>query len=189
MNALSLQTETVAEGFRMAWIDIGLLVCLLLAIWLGARRGIWWQLVRLLGVVATLALARAFAPRLSPGLNHYLDNLSPTVANGLMWGCILVLGLSVVALVGRLGKLALDGAAFTPLDRVGGALLGLLSMALVFVGGVVVASQIASPQWNAKYLRETKTQMLVDQVARWIPDALDPLASERAAPQVWAAEK
>lgn len=173
----------------VAWLDIALLVCLAVAAWLGARRGIWWQFVRLLGIVATLALARAVAPRLAPGLQHYLDSLSPSVANGLMWGCILVLGLSVVTLVGRLGKLAMDGAEFTPLDRVGGALLGVVSMALFFAGAVVVTAQVASPEWNEKHLRSTRTQMLVENIARRIPNALDPMAFERAAPQVWAAER
>ena len=173
----------------IAGIDIALVVCLLLAIWLGARRGLWWQFVRLLGIVATLALARAVAPRLAPGLQHYISSLSPEFANGLMWGCVIVLGLSVVTLVGRIGKAALEGAEFTPLDRIGGALLGVASMALIFAGAFVVTAQVASPEWNAKYLRESKTQLFVNQLAQRIPNALDPLAAERTTPAVWAAEK
>jgi uncharacterized membrane protein required for colicin V production len=174
---------------NIAGIDIALVVCLLLAIWLGARRGIWWQFVRLLGIVATLALARAVAPRLAPGLQHYLSSLSPEFANGLMWGCVLVLGLSVVTLVGRIGKAALEGADFALLDRIGGALLGAVTMALIFTGAVIVAAQVASPEWNAKYLRESKTQLIVNELAQRIPNALDPLAAERATPAVWATQK
>jgi uncharacterized membrane protein required for colicin V production len=184
MNALAL----LEDRSPIPWIDITLLVCLLGGVYLGARRGIWWQLVRLLGVIATLALARAVAPRIAPGLNSYVESMSPQMANGIMWGCILILGLSIVTLVGRIGKAALEGAEFSPLDRVGGGALGALSMALVFTGAVIVAAQVATPEWNNQHLRPTRTQSMVDTLARRIPQALDPLAAERTVPQVWAAD-
>lgn len=180
--------ETQPASGGVAWIDVASLVLLLLCLVLGARRGTWWQLVRLLGLVATLAVARAIAPRFSEGLTNVLG-FTPAMSNGILWSAILVLGLIVVALVGRIGKLVLEGAEMSVLDRAGGAALGALS-GLLLIGGLwICASQIASSGWNERHLRGTRTQGLVDTLARAIPGALDPLAGERAAPEIYAAER
>lgn len=179
--------DTPGTSGSFAWLDVASLVLVLLCIVLGARRGTWWQLVRLLGLVATLAVARAIAPRFSEGLTNVVG-FTPQMSNGILWSAILVLGLIVVALVGRLGKLVLEGAQLGALDRAGGALLGALSGVLLVAGLVVCAAQIASGGWSERNLRSTRTQGLVDTLARTIPGALDPLARERATSEVYAAD-
>src|SRR5262249_51454431 len=91
-----------SSGVR--WLDIlGLASVAVLGV-LGAMRGLWWQLVRLLGLIAVIAVARALAPRLSPQIQEWFPALGPRVANGLMWSLVFLTGLLLVALIGRIGK-------------------------------------------------------------------------------------
>src|SRR5260221_9258260 len=136
-----------ASGSHPLWLDIACLVIVLLCAYSGARRGIWWQFVRLLGVVATLNVARAFAPRLSHGLASVFSSLSPELANGILWSVLLLAGLFVVSLVGRLGRLMLEGAELTFRQRAGGALLGLATGLLLATGLIVCGAQLASQGW------------------------------------------
>lgn len=170
------------------WLDLACLVLVVVSTVLGARRGIWWQFVRLLGLVATLSVARALAPRLSQGLVGLFDSLTPELANGLLWSTFLVCGLVLVALVGRIGRLMLEGAELSASERAGGALLGLASGLLLATGVLVCASQLASPSWVERNLRSSRAQGLVDGVARVLPAALDPIAAQRASSEVHAAE-
>src|SRR5258708_2333206 len=87
----------------MPWIDLLGLAVLTLFFVLGAVRGLWWQLIRLLGIVASVSVARALAPRLSPHLASLLPGLSPLFANGLAWLAILIACMIVVSMIGRLG--------------------------------------------------------------------------------------
>jgi uncharacterized membrane protein required for colicin V production len=177
-----------ASGSPSLALDIACLLIVLVSTWMGARRGSWWEFVRLLGLVATLSVARALAPRLSHGLVGAFESLSPELANGILWSLILVCGLVLVTLVGRMGRLMIDGAELSFLERAGGALLGLGTGLLLTTGLLVCASQIASAGWVERNLRGSHAQELVDGVARIVPAALDPVAAQRASSEVHAAE-
>src|SRR5688500_5970573 len=106
-------------------LDLLGLAAVLLFLVLGFRGGLWWQLVRLLGLVATVAVARGFAPPLAAGIEGLFTDLAPRVASGLAWTAILLAGLAIVALVGRIGGRAEDqGEELGLVDRVGGAVAG-----------------------------------------------------------------
>lgn len=186
--AFAFQEPAAEAGGHPLWLDIACLVIVLVSAFLGARRGTWWQFVRFLGIVATLSVARAVAPRLSHGLVNVFSSLSPEAANGILWSAILVTGLVVVTLVGRLGKLMLEGAELSFGERAGGAVLGLASGLLLATGVLVCASQLATQHWVENNLRTSRAQGLVDGMARMIPAALDPIAAERASSEVHAAE-
>jgi uncharacterized membrane protein required for colicin V production len=183
-----LEDAPAADGRPSAWLDLACLVLVLASAVLGARRGTWWQFVRLLGLVATLSVARALAPRLSQGLVDVFGSLSPAAANGLLWSAILLAGLVIVALVGRIGRMMLEGEQLSFGERAGGALLGLASGLLLATGLIVCTAQLCSPAWVEKNLRGTRAQLLVDDVARVLPSALDPIAAQRASSEVHAAE-
>ena len=187
--ALQEAPQTPADsGGHSIWLDVACLAIVLVSAWLGARRGSWWQLVRLLGVVATLSVARALAPRFSQGLTHVFESLSPEMANGILWSVFLLTGLALVSLVGRVGRLMLEGAELSLGERAGGALLGLATGLLLTTGLLVCASQLASAGWVERNLRGSRAQGLVDGVARLVPAALDPISAARASSEVHAAE-
>jgi uncharacterized membrane protein required for colicin V production len=160
------------------WLDllgIGLLVLFAL---LGARRGLWWQTVRLLGLAAVLAVARALVPRLAPGLAAALPTLDPRLASGLVWLTILALGLTLVALVGRLGKETLEAAQLGFVDRAGGLLAGLLSGALVHAALVLLLVLLAPAEFARSAVQDTRSERLFEALGRRLPLLEDAHAAE-----------
>jgi uncharacterized membrane protein required for colicin V production len=168
--------EAGAGGLR--WIDLLGLAVLTLFLALGAMRGLWWQLVRLLGIVASVSVARALAPRLSPQLASLMPGLSPLLANGLAWLAILIACMLVVALIGRLGHATLEAVHLGKFDRIGGALAGLASGVLVHAVVLLCLCQVATSAWTVATVRGTRSQDLLDVVADHFPMLLDARAAE-----------
>jgi uncharacterized membrane protein required for colicin V production len=178
---LAMIAAPASAASSSGWIDgVGLALVLLLAC-LGALRGLWWQMVRLCGVVAVFSVARALAPRISPRLGAWFPDLSPQIANGLAWTLVLIAGMLCVALVGRIGKAALDAAALSVFDRIGGLAAGALSGLLVHTALIVAATQVAPQSFTAKSIEGTHSQALVATLDRWVPNLLDPHAREALA--------
>jgi uncharacterized membrane protein required for colicin V production len=183
----SPEPETPSSSGSVPWLDFACLALLILCTLLGARRGMWWQFVRLLGLVATLSVTRAVAPRLSQGLVN-LFSFTPEMANGILWSVFLVSGLCAVALVARMGGAMIEGGELSPGDRIGGAICGLCSGLLLATGVIICSSQLASQRWVDAHLRGSRAQGLVDGLAHVVPAALDPIAAGRVSSEVHAAE-
>jgi uncharacterized membrane protein required for colicin V production len=165
------------------WLDlVGIGLVALFAL-LGARRGLWWQLVRLLGLAAILAVARALAPRLVPGLVAALPTLDPRLASGLVWLAILALGLAVVALVGKLGRETIEAAQLGFVDRAGGALAGFLSGALLHAAFVLLLVLLAPAEFAREAVRDTRSARLYDTLGRRVTLLEDAHAHETLAPR------
>jgi membrane protein required for colicin V production len=149
----------------LRWLDgLGLAlvaVCLVL----GARRGLWWQAVRLLGVVSSLALGRLLAPRLALVLCDAIDGLDERLALGWAWLCVVAAGLALVALVGRLGQASIELAQLRPLDRLAGAAAGALTGALVHAALVLGLAWIGPEEWSERTLRGTRSAALATPIA------------------------
>ena len=166
------------------WLDfLGLAIVVLFGV-LGAVRGLWWQLVRLLGLIAAIAVARALAPRLSPQLQDWFPALGPRVASGLMWTLLLLAGLLLVALIGRIGKAEIAAAQLGGVDRVGGAVAGALSGMLIHAALLLCVCQIASRDWCDASVRGTHSQNLLDHLAHNIPHLVDEQAWAGLAPTI-----
>lgn len=155
------------------WLDLLGLVIVLAFLVLGARRGLWWQVVRLLGLVAAVAVARAAAPRLGPELAAAIPDLSPRVASGIVWTIVILLGLVAVAIIARLGRASLEESVLGGIDRVGGGVAGALTGALVHAAIVLCLCQLGSADWSVAQVRGTTSQRLVDSLARKVPLFLD----------------
>jgi hypothetical protein len=88
----------------LRWLDLVGLACVVVLALVGARRGLWWQSLRLLGLIAAVAVARAAAPRFAALLREVFGGLEARLSEGLAWALVFGCGLLVVALVGRLVK-------------------------------------------------------------------------------------
>lgn len=174
------------ESAAVPWLDIVGLVLVLTFLVLGAMRGLWWQIVRLLGVIATFCVARALAPRLGPGVEHLLPALGTRGAHGLIWAAVLLLGMVVVTLIGRAGKASLEGVELGPLDRAGGALFGAASGLCVHVALVLLVCHFASTEFVGKTVRGTQSQNVLDALAHNLPAAFDRVSAQSATPEVYA---
>ena len=172
------------------WLDVLGLVVVTFFLLIGAYRGMWWQVIRLLGIVAAVSVARAAAPRLAPQLFAAFPDISLRVASGIVWTIVILLGLLAVALIGRLGKVTLDAAQMGSIDRVGGALAGGLTGAMIHAAIVLCLCQTASAEWSVAQVNGTTSQRLVDSLGRKLPlfldaqaqETLDPWLSRRTAP-------
>lgn len=168
----------LAEAISFHWIDAVGLAILLLFAFLGARRGLWWQIVRLLGAVAVMAVARAVGPRLAPSLAGMFDGLDPAVAEGLLWvGCVTG-GFLLVAFIGRIGKAESDGAEFTTADRVGGALVGIATGMVVFAGVLISIALVAGSPFAQRHIAGTTSERMLASLADSVPGLLDVHAAD-----------
>lgn len=170
---MSTPLVPVLASVDVRWLDLVGLAIVLSFLILGARRGLWWQVVRLLGMVAAVSVARAVAPRLGPDLAAAIPDLSPRVAGGIVWTIVILLGLIVVAIVGRLGRASLEEAALGGIDRLGGGVAGALTGALVHAAIVLCLCQLGSATWSQAQVRGTTSQRLVDSLGRKVPLFLD----------------
>lgn len=169
-------------ALEFRWLDVLGLAIVVYFLVIGTRRGMWWQIVRLLGVIASIAVARAAAPRLAPHLAQVFPDMSLRVAGGSVWTIVILLGLLVVAIVGRFGKESLEALEIGNIDRIGGALAGALTGVLVHASIVLCMCQLADADWSVAQVRGTTSQRLVDSVGRKMPLFLDSHACETLEP-------
>jgi len=163
----------------LRWLDlVGLALVLLFAV-VGARGGLWWQFLRLLGLVATIAVARAVAPRFAAVLRGAFEGLDTRVSEGLAWSVLFGCGLLVVALVGRLGKAAAGAPEpLTWFDRLGGLCAGAVSGALVHAAFLLCLGHFAAPEWAAERLHGSHSQRWIAALGQGVPGLVDVHAAE-----------
>ncbi|QDU67542.1 CvpA family protein [Engelhardtia mirabilis] len=160
---------------------VGLALVALFAL-LGIWRGLWWQAVRLLGVLGAVVAARTLGPRLAEWVAPRAGDMDPTLLGALAWFGVFLGGLILVVLVGRLGKSLLEALHLGLVDRFGGAVAGVLTALVLHAVGVAFLLQITPRIWAAEHLEGTRSERLVDvlgEKASLLFDARTALAIER----------
>lgn len=172
-----VETTSSAEWRWLDWIGVGLVVVIALV---GARHGTWWQLVRLLGLAATIAVARALAPALAGTITGAFPGLDAHVAEGLAWIGLIGGGLLAVALVLRWTTGAPEGEPAPPgfLDRIGGAIAGGASGALLHAALLLCIAHVAPSEWAQARVRGSHSQQLLATLGNGVPGLVDARASD-----------
>jgi uncharacterized membrane protein required for colicin V production len=173
-------------AFDVRWIDVLGLALILSFLLVGLKHGLWWQLVRLAGIVASVAIARAVVPPIAPRFAAAFPDLDERVAGGIVWTAVILLGLLVVALVGRMGKETLEAVQLGPIDRIGGAVAGALTGIFVHAAIVLCLCQLTRPDWSVQAVRGTASQQLIASMGRRVPLFLDAHAADTLQP--WLGE-
>ncbi len=106
--------------------DIILAIPLVWALWAGFRGGVIVQLGGIAGLFLGVWLAFRYGARVGAWFN-----INDTADNVIGFIIIVVLTIVVISLIGRLLKGVFRFAGLAALDRIGGALLSLLKVALV----------------------------------------------------------
>jgi uncharacterized membrane protein required for colicin V production len=167
--------ETIAS---IPWIDqVGMVligVFMLLGIW----RGLWWQVVRLLGVVMSVALARTLTPRFDEAAVRTFD-LNPSVSHALVWFVIFCGGLVVSSLLGLIGKKALETMQLGLMDRAGGALAGALTGLVLHSAFLVLISAVGNSEWTTTTLEGSRSARVLNQFSSEWHVLIDAQAAER----------
>lgn len=177
MSLVILSTDPAAGDFgrflgglrTIDQVGFGLAAVLLL---LGTLRGLWWQVIRLVGLLGAGILARCLAPRWSPAVSAS-SGLAPLVSQGLVWFAVFVLGLAAASLLGLVGKKSLDTMHLGLADRLGGALAGVLTGLLLHAAMLVGLSYLGPQPWTADLLRGTRSQTLLRLVSTRLPVLMD----------------
>ncbi len=149
------------KTLALPWIDQVGMVLIGIFMILGIWRGLWWQVIRLLGVIMSIALARALTPRLQPTVAEAFD-LSPALSHGAVWFTIFVGGLVVATLLGLIGKKALEAMQLGLVDRAGGAVIGGLTGGILHSALLVIISSLGNADWNHANLPQDSAS------ARWL---------------------
>jgi uncharacterized membrane protein required for colicin V production len=188
MSHLLVLSQSVpdAPGLQLHWIDWTGLALLGGFALLGLLRGLWWQVVRLVGLVASAALARTFS---GAGAEHLREwtSWSPEIAQGVAWIGIFVAGLLVTALVGTLGKKSLEAMQLGLVDRAGGAAVGLATGALLHVAGLLALAHLGPQPWTEETLAGTHSRGLLQLVTTRYPVLLREEPAETGALLQWLA--
>ena len=90
---LPLQESVIeaAKSLELGAFDwIGLVIVSVFVL-LGIWRGLWWQVIRLVGLVASVALARTFSAPWGVALQENSDH-SSEVSTGLVWLGLFLIG-------------------------------------------------------------------------------------------------
>ncbi len=161
--------ETAAEtGFTLEWIDwLGAGICGLFTL-LGLLRGLWWQVIRLVGLVGAAFLARFLSGPWGDWLAETTD-MPSEVATGLVWVGVFIVGIVITALLGTIGKKSLEAMKLGFVDRFGGLVAG-LATGLVLHSAILLGLAYLSPQnWMQKTLEGTYSKSVLEVVTTQWP--------------------
>lgn len=153
----------------LAWIDTVGLILVGVLLLLGFARGLWWQVIRLVGLVGAVVLARALSPRFEPRLLEAFPELPPRLAQGLVWLLIFLAGLAAATLLGLLGKKMLEALQLSLLDRTGGALVGAVTGLLIHSALLAALVQLGPEQWVVATVEDTYSEGLLEVVGHQFP--------------------
>jgi uncharacterized membrane protein required for colicin V production len=147
------------------WIGVGITGLFML---LGFMRGLWWQVIRLLGLVGSAVLARTLSAPWGAMLEERTE-LSSEVAVGAVWVGLFLIGILLTAVLGTVGKKSLEAMQLGLVDRAGGMLAGLATGALLHVAWLVVLAHLGPQPWTAEQLEGTYSRGLLQTVTTRYP--------------------
>jgi uncharacterized membrane protein required for colicin V production len=162
----------ILQGMDLSWIDALGLVLVGAFLILGFVRGLWWQVIRALGLGAAVLVARAGSPALADWVVHQWPSLSARSANGIAWVALFLLALSAATLLGIFGRKLLEAMQLGLVDRVGGALIGAATGFGLHVVVLVGVCQLGTEPFVARTLGGTASERIVDVVGAQFPVVL-----------------
>ncbi len=146
---------------------LGLALVALLVI-LGTVRGLWWQAIRLAGIVLAVVCARILVDPAAGLLRSYWPELSLRASHGIAWTSTFVLVLAAAALFGLLGQRMLEVLQLGLANRVAGAFAGALTGLLAHLAVLVVVCQLAPEPFVGRHVAGSLSGRLYQRfVGRW----------------------
>jgi uncharacterized membrane protein required for colicin V production len=157
----------IDSALNLHWIDlVGLCIGVVFLV-LGLWRGLWWQVVRLLGLAAAVGVARWVGPIWGEDMAEWAG-LNASVASGLAWFCAFLLTLIGAAFLGTVGSKTIEVMRLSLINRFLGALAGLLTGALLHAALSMVGASFAQQEWRQVTFASTHSGHLVESLTqRW----------------------
>lgn len=160
------------------WIDLVGLGIVLVFLVLGIRRGLVWQVTRLFGMLLAVYIARTLSPEVVPKFQSVLQ-LSMKVCEGIVWFLVFMASLVCMALIGMVGKRALEAVQLGPMDRLGGGMAGAFTGIVVHCVILVLLTSVATADWASRTLRGSASATILDNLSRKSHILLNAQAAER----------
>lgn len=173
------QLETLTS---VGWVDLlGLGLVGLLGV-LGIVRGLWWQVIRLLGLVAAVGVARALSPRWVGAAESRFPEVDPRIVHGMVWLLVFLAALGIASLLGRLGRRLLEAMQLDWIDRAGGGLAGMVTGIVVHLAALVTMVHLGPAPWVSQHVAGTFSESLLDAFGRRWPVVLARDAADKLQP-------
>ena len=168
---------TTIGGVELAGLDMVGLGLVGVAVILGLARGLWWQLIRLAGIVAAIVFARTFSEEGAAWIAERWPEISPRLAQGGAWIGLFLAAMIAATLLGMVGHRLLEAMQLGLANRLGGGLLGAATGVIMHLALIVGLVQLAPTSFVEKTVAGTYSEQLY-QVAedRW-QGVLNPVAA------------
>jgi uncharacterized membrane protein required for colicin V production len=141
-------------------LDLVGLGLILVLFGLGLYRGLWWQVIRLVGVALSVVVARALGARLAEKLMALFGELEPRMAHGIAWGTLFLTTLLACALLGLLGQRMLEAMKLDLANRFAGGCAGAATGLFLHVVLVVLVCHLAPARVLEKHVAGTRSERL-----------------------------
>jgi membrane protein required for colicin V production len=153
---------------ELAPVDIVGLCLIAILVILGLFRGLWWQVIRLLGLCIAVAVARIASPGVAAWVMDAWPELSPRLAQGTAWLVVFLLALGAASLLGLLGQRILEAIQLGLANRIAGGLLGAVTGLVLHVAALVVLCQLGPRTFVERHVAGSHSERLVQAVgSRW----------------------
>lgn len=160
------------------WIDVLGLVIVSVFLILGVRHGLVWQVTRLIGMLIAVTIARSVSPEFVPQVEAALA-LPTRACQGIVWFLVFSATLIVTAMIGMVGRRALEAVHLGPMDRMGGGVAGAVTGVIVHCALLVLLTSVGSTSWASKTFRGSASASMLDSLSRKSHLLLDAQAAER----------
>ncbi len=161
-NRFAIDLSTLAP---LDWVGVGLVVLLVV---MGLWHGLWWQVIRLAGILAAVAVARSMGPSFAEWIAEQWPELPARFAHGGAWFTIFFGVLLVATVLGYLGQKMLETMKLGMANRLGGAALGAATGILLHVAVLLVLCQLAPEPFVGRVVAGTYSEKIVEAVGeRW----------------------
>jgi uncharacterized membrane protein required for colicin V production len=175
--AVTLTAGVAIGGVELAGLDVLGAVIVLVLFLLGMARGLWWQLIRLAGIVAAVVLARGFGNRGAEWIQRVWPEIEPRMAHGVAWIALFLVGMGVAMLLGMLGHRLLEALQLGLVNRVTGGILGAATGLVAHIALVMALCQLAPKSFVEQKVAGTYSDRLYQATgARW-KGLLNPVAA------------
>ena len=144
------------------WVGLGIVALFLV---LGIKHGLVWQVTRLLGMLLAVYIARTLSPEVAPKFQAIL-NLSIRACEGIVWFLVFLGSLLVMAVIGMIGKRALEAVQLGPMDRLGGGMAGAVTGLVVHCVLLLMLTSLATADWASKTMRGSASATILDNLSR-----------------------
>ncbi len=147
---------------RLNWLDVLLGVCLILAVANGARRGFVREGLAVLGLVGAAYVADRFHSSLAAYLSR--DPVPPVLTSVIAYAGILVAGLALATVLSSLLYPLARLPLISPIDRFGGAVVGLVEATVLLGLTLTAVSGLELPVVQEAIGSSSVAQLIMDRM-------------------------